>query len=638
MVKIPKKLIAISLLVCTLSLCLFSCDEGAVHLSPEKPKITLRIAFLDEAANMYMGSDATLCDSPSEVGEGERELLPFWRELSDLCGFELYGRCVTDPSELSEFDIVIGSVQRLDILAREGYLLDASTYLSSIPSAKERLYENDLIFSYMGESKYNEFGIYAIPTVGNSLEFSLLPYFHEETVRLLLDSEDVEFSPLFADEIFVTHYMPEEGSVTVDVIGRGGELSKLTKNYTTAGNVISLLRLYNGKELTGERAVATLRNYIDKAYGGYYGEERSALFLGESAAYDADELAALLICAAANSALLAERGLPSVLRTETEEEALSVLASIYGVRGHNGGYTYVSHSGELRDSRIEPETYELLDMLSKWKRSGIIEIGENSELGSLVRFGAEREELGHTPSLPPIAKWKDGSNSKGGVDEGVYMRFTESVSFAENLAVGISKGGVVSSYARLDAALKLVETVSSAEGRAAIAAGLKLNNTGALRREAETLGYGNITDYIREELGVCQGLYPINDRVLNEGGDCRLIARALEQGILKTTSTKRAQANNWYRAAPILLPYTAEEYSALMAVIKHNEENSGESFSQLAERIASDGYFGAGFKDKYDLLAYINSIWRIGEYKKLIEDGYYTVGVYYYEYINGIEY
>jgi hypothetical protein len=637
MLKKPKSLISMISLLCMLFLCLFSCNTAKEPLPVSKPEITLRIASLEGELNMYRSSGGRR-EGGKAFDITKRELLPFWKVISELVGVKLTECEVSDFDSLGECDLIIGGVYELDLLAREGALVDLSTYLSTIPSVKERLYDKDLIFSYMGETKYNEFGIYVIPSVSGEAEFSFLPFFNAEAVRLLLDSEDVSFSKHVADEIFLTPYMPEDGSLTVDIIGADGECSKLTKNYNASGNIVSLLRLYNGKELTGERAVKAFRNYIDKAYGGYYGDRRSDLFLGESAAYDADELAALLICAGANFELLGERGLPSVLRAETEQKALSVLAALYGVRGHNGGYTYVSHSGELRDSRTEPEIYELLDMLNKWIRSGIIEIGEEKGEGAIVRFGADIGEDAEVLALPPIAKWYDGSNLSGRTDEGVYMRFTESVSYAEELAVGISKSGVANSSARLDAALKLIETVSSDEGREAIGSAISLGDPSALRLEADLLGYSCATDLLSEKYGVCQGIFPINDRALNRECDDEIIDRALECGILKTTSTEWERKNNWYRTSPTLLPYTREEYSRLSEVIKHNCENSGESFSELSLRIAQNGLLGAGFEDKYALLAYINSIWKISEYNKLITDGYYTVGVYYYEYANGIEY
>ena len=68
----------------------------------------------------------------------------------------------------------------------------------------------------------------------------------------------------------------------------------MTKDYDAYGNIVA--KMNEAGELDGVDAVNMLREYIDKTYGGYYGTERSNLFIGQNAAWDADELVALLRC------------------------------------------------------------------------------------------------------------------------------------------------------------------------------------------------------------------------------------------------------------------------------------------------------------------------------------------------------
>ena len=101
--------------------------------------------------------------------------------------------------------------------------------------------------------------------------------------------------------------MPTSGKVAVEVAKADASgIEKINKDYDAAGNIIANM---NAKgSMTGVEAVNMLREYIDKAYNGYYGTQRSNLFIGQNAAWDADELVALLRCVVANSTTLNENG------------------------------------------------------------------------------------------------------------------------------------------------------------------------------------------------------------------------------------------------------------------------------------------------------------------------------------------
>ena len=93
--------------------------------------------------------------------------------------------------------------------------------------------------------------------------------------------------------------MPTSGSIAIETPNADGTaVITLTKNYDAYGNIIE--KMNEKGVMSGVEAVNMLREYIDKTYDGYYGATRSNLFAGYDAAWDADEMVALLRCVVAN--------------------------------------------------------------------------------------------------------------------------------------------------------------------------------------------------------------------------------------------------------------------------------------------------------------------------------------------------
>ena len=128
-----------------------------------------------------------------------------------------------------------------------------------------------------------------------------MPLMRVDWVEKLLDG-DGEFSASASKALAAAvyqPYMPTSGKVEVDVVkADGSAVEKVTKDYDAAGNIVANMNAAGS--LDGVAAVNMFRKYIDEAYGGYYGTKRSDLFVGQNAAWDADELVALLRCVVAN--------------------------------------------------------------------------------------------------------------------------------------------------------------------------------------------------------------------------------------------------------------------------------------------------------------------------------------------------
>ena len=644
------KFISSIILLCLLFGYLMSCAEESEKLKFNSGTAReLRIGVIGGAGQIAFGDDIS-GDGRLSLGDGYEystgDLKPVWRRLSEMLGVEIVE--VEAEDDLKNCDLVIGTVEELDVLARKDLLLDLSAYYSNIPNLKNALYENETIFSYLGKSEYGEAGVYIVPTFCEEVRPSVSAFIREDIVRLLLDT-DFEGSKSSAGTVYAEHYMPSEGRVYVDILSESGEVEILCKDYTDTGNIMELFRDYYLDSLTGYNAVRALRAYIDSEYNGYYGSCRSDLFLGKNAAYDADELCALLICIKANSKLLSEDG-ELCAAVADKESAVRMFSALYGVRGPGADtYTYIDSNGELADCRFNENTYEVLGRINDWVRTGILTLKDNalseesgddsSEDGVVyaLSFGTQPAQSSMTEILPPIAKWYDGSNMDGKTDMGSYFRFCEGAVPTENVGIGISKKGTIGSQASRNMALRLLELAFTKQGREIL---LCQENKENIITEAEKLGYYNPEEYAKDYYGagVC---FFSPDFPLLFGAEGEIsISDAVSLGIIRCPSKPRSSGENWYMTPPSLLPYSDDEYKSLLDIseLAIYPKEAVDGFTLLADEIIEKGLFGAGFISGSETLDHINEAWKSEDYLKLLTDAYRRLIIYYYEYQKGVEY
>ncbi len=282
--------------------------------------------------------------------------------------------------------------------------------------------------------------------------------------------------------------MPTEGTVEIDVVNaEGTAVETISKNYDAAGNIVA--KMNEAGSMSGVDAVNMLRTYIDEAYDGYYGTNRSDLFIGQNAAWDADELVALLRCVVSNPQTL--NGTDSVQGLFSREDnnnqrrvdMFRFAGVLFGVRGLESrqDYLYVGEDGMLYDARQMPETYEALENMNAMVEEGLIskafvDMSEEStktylqnDLG-FMHYDYNQTQTVHNATvldegekymavMVPVAHWYDGTS-----EDGVFMRFTESWRSVKTDGWGISKAGVGDDTNKLNAALALIDYAYSPEG------------------------------------------------------------------------------------------------------------------------------------------------------------------------------
>jgi len=470
-------------------------------------------------------------------------------------------------------------------------------------------------------------------------------------VQKLLDGEGAfaaEKSNKVAAAVY-TPYMPVEGKVAIDVVTLDGTaVETIEKNYDAAGNIVA--KMNDVAELDGVAAVNMLRDYIDAAYNGYYGTQRSNLFIGQNAAWDVDELVALLRCVVANPQTL--NGTDSVQGLHTREDnnnqrrvdMFRFAGTLFGVRGLESrqDYLWIDEEGYLRDARQELDAYKAMAKMNEMAQEGLIskafmenakettETYLENDLGFMhydynqtqAALNATKLQDGekYMAVMVPVARWFDGTS-----EDGVYMRFTESWRSVKTDAWGISVKGVEGNEAKLNKALALIDYAYSPEGMILMSYGpdafIKQNEDGsyvtflfngqempviadATYAELWEKASGNYTNYARQFLGSTLSFaksqafeYQCTHEVGKEGAG--KISVAIGLGTIKHPELAITE-NPWYTSVPTVLPNDKNEneilagYSALTEKFNSQKGNQVNHFIDIiVSGFSFEGFFSA---------------------------------------------
>ena len=549
------------------------------------------------------------------------DLKPTWVEVQNILGIKFedkyQGNSATNElkywaEKLGDVDMVSGNATSLVEYGDKGAFVDIAKYLDQMPNFKAYLDANPIVrLSITGNTSTG--AIYFSPYFDGVNDIERMPLMRTDWVVKLLDGEGA-FTAAKSGTLKATAYtpyMPEKGKVTVDTVKADGSgVFALTKDYDKAGNIVAKMNAALAKgSVSGVEAVNMLRTYIDEAYNGYYGTTRSNLFIGQDAAWDADELVALLRCVVANAYTL--NGTDTVQGLFSREDAnnqrrvdlFRFAGTLFGVRGLESrqDYLYFGSDGKLYDARQMEATYKAMERMNDLVKEGLIsqsfvdtsaetsaKMLEN-DLGFMSYDYNQTQTIMNETKLQdgekymavmvPVARWYDGSNA-----DGVYMRFTESWRSVKTDGWAISKAGVGDDTNKLNAALKLIDFAYSPEGMILMSYGpkefIKTNADGSYvtftfngqempviadvtQELLWKLTSGNYTNFARMYLGSTLSFaksqafeYQCTHEVGKEGAGH--ISTAIGLGTIKHPELA-VTSNMWYASIPTTLPTTSVE-------------------------------------------------------------------------------
>jgi len=543
--------------------------------------------------------------------------------------------------QMDQVDVLSGTAAKLSEAGEAGLVVNIGEYLDQMPNFKAYLDANPIVrLSITGNVENG--AIYFSPYFDGVDDIERMPLMRVDMVEKLLNGEG-EFQPDADKTLTVsacTPYMPTSGKIDIDVVNaEGTAVETVSKDYDAYGNIVEKMNeeLAAAGSLSGAKAVNMLREYIDKTYNGYYGTERANLFIGQNAAWDADELVALLRCVVSNPQTL--NGTDTIQGLFTREDGnnqrrvdmFRFAGTLFGVRGLESrqDYLYISADNEMKDARQETETYEAMARMNQMVQEGLISEGFvlNQADWTTEKYLAEDAGFMHydynqtqvlynektvekdgekVPVLDkeagekymavmvPVARWYDGTS-----EDGVYMRFTESWRSVKTDGWGISKAGIGDDVNKLNAALALIDYAYSPEGTILMSYGpdafIKTNADGSYvtflfngkempeiadstREELWAKAGGNYTNYARMYLGSTLSFMKsqaFEYQCTTDVGreGAGRLSTAIGLGTIKHPLLEVAE-NPWYTSVPTVLPTTKEDNQQLGTYTELNESFS----------------------------------------------------------------
>ena len=678
--------VALIMMASTLSSCWLFPGPGP-EPKPDEEKVfdleyaegtVLRMAtgYNSEATGLFfdsktVGEGVTLADGKTyHAGD----LKPTWVEVSNRLGigFEnkytgLSAQKTFDyyKSQLDQVDMVSGTASQLSEHGVAGDLINIADYLDHMPNFKAYLEANPIVrLSITGDTTTG--AIYFSPYFDGVNDIERMPLMRTDWVEKLLNGEGA-FTATASKNLAAAAYepyMPTSGKVVVDAVSRDGKsVIELTKNYDVAGNIVA--KMNAAGEIDGVAAVNMLREYIDKAYNGYYGTNRADLFIGQDAAWDADELVALLRCVVANPQTLnGTDDVQGLFSRETNNNQRKVdmfrfAGTLFGVRGLESrqDYLYVGHDGKLHDARQEEATYVALERMNAMAEEGLIANAFiNDAAGKTETYlqndnGFMHYDYNQTQTvynetklqagekymavMVPVARWNDGTGEQ-------FMRFTESWRSVKTDGWAISKAGVGNDTDKLHAALAIIDYAYSEKGQILMSYGpdafIKTNANGEYvtfnfngkempviadetYEELWEKASGNYTNYARQFLGSTLAFaksqafeYQCTHAVGKEGAG--KISVAIGLGTIKHPELALT-SNPWYTSVPTVLPHTEQEnnkiseYTELAASGKFSSSKGGVN---IFVNIIAKGYEGEGLSTRAEVLNTVQNSWGGKQY------------------------
>ena len=658
---------------------------------------TLRMATGYNSTKTGLSLDAEVAGEGVTLADGVTyhagDLKPTWVEVQKQLNIKIEDKYQGNSAanefdywkeRMGDVDMVSGTAAKLTEYGEQGVVVNIGDYLDQMPNFKAYLEANPIVrLSITGNTTNG--AIYFSPYFDGVNDIERMPLMRVDMVQKLLDGEGefkADKSNKTAAPVYEP-YMPTSGKIEIDVVKLDGSgVETIAKDYDAAGNIVA--KMNEAGSIDGVTAVNMLREYIDKAYNGYYGTERSNLFCGQNAAWDVDELVALLRCVVANPQTL--NGTDTIQGLFSREDdnnqrrvdVMRFAGHLFGIRGLESrqDYLYFDVDGSLKDARQNTDAYKAMERMNAIAKEGLISVNfmntadgktkqylENNS-GFMHYDYNQTQTLYNDPSqnvlhdggkymavMVPVACWQDGTEG------GHYMRFTESWRSVKTDGWGISSAGVKGNDDKLHAALKLIDFAYSPKGMILMSYGpdafIKTNPDGsyvtfmfngqempeiadATRAELWEKASGNYTNYARQYLGSTLSFaksqafeFQCTTDVGREGAG--YISNAIALGTIKHPELAVTE-NPWYMSVPTVLPTTKAEndmintYTQLTANGRYSQNKGGENLF-VNEIVA--GYAEEGMGNADASAAKVADEWGGKQYLALKTDAWNRLLSYY---------
>lgn len=618
-----KKVFSLTLLA-LIALVVVSCGPTGNDVDTST-KIDLNVAINYQGRGItYQQDNAYTSFTGTQYNNGD--LLPVWEALASdkylNVTFNDVKRSDSTDNQLKAFEADNNAFANTDLInstgtnfskhGQTGQFIDFTDHLDKMPNLKAFLDENPSMKTSLTSA---DGGIYYTPYLDGLNEIESMFLVRIDWVQDLLDVATPAFDiSTLITSMTVEKTLPETLNTTVTVANANGSTRNVTKERTQ--NILTILNnlpIKNGRTL-GEAFVT----YMKDVYGDQGYTRLSDVFVGTDAAYDVDELVALMYVVKANPLYLtreftAPLSAVTVYFPRTSQNSrvrnYQRSAEMFGVRGMYSRYqfTYFGEDGNVKDARVEDAAMDAMNQLSAMYDDGLLpadinqggnydyrkNLMEGANGFMLYDFNASSTPQGYIDNaltkdptyrfeaiLPPVNNWLGGNE---------YFHFTEGVRALKNEAWGVPKH-VENDSTKLARVLMLVDGMfdySSNDsignvhlyGPAGYIDGTTTYNgetipkiSAAAMTEMQNLASGNMINYLRQYVGATMPIGHVRSlgleyQTLSSQGIAGIerINTAVLAGTFRLAGVYES-SNPWYQLSPSLFPTTTDENIAIEGI------------------------------------------------------------------------
>ena len=592
--------------------------SGILAESTDKVTVNTAINYEGRGITFQEGTYSSLNGKTYNDGD----LMPVWETIGDRLNLNFVDVKQTSKTDtqfqqyatagFAGADVINGTSTLLSEYGVNGNFVDLSKYLGYMPNLTKFLRENPSVRASMTSANG---AIYYTPYFDGFGEIEQMFLMRIDWVQDILDLASPSFdTAAFTSTMTVQKVTPATLDVDVTVANADGSTRVVAKERTQ--NILDILKALPTK--TGATMANAFKSYMQDVYGDQGYAKLSDVFVGSDAAYDTDELAALMYVVKANPAFLTRehttpRSSVEVYFPRTSETSrirnLFRGLEMYGVRGAFSRYqwAYFNEDGVVEDARVQTKTLDAVDQLSKMYADGLIP--SNFDEGNKYDWRANLLQGSYgfmtydynassTPSgyiaaaklvdptfrfesvLPPVVDW---------MGNGEYFHFSEGTRAVKSEAWGIPKH-VEANPVKLSRVLTLFDQLYDYSSNDAIGNIHLYGPTGwidgtveyngqeipaisaAAMAEMQAKTSGNMINYLRRYVGATMPIGHIRSlglefQTLSDQGitGIQRINTAVQAGTFRLAGVYPS-SNPWYQFVPTLFALTANESADIAAL------------------------------------------------------------------------
>jgi len=614
--------------------------------------------------------------------------LPVWEAIGEKLNINFIDEAVTTDAStdaqwqtqrtlgFAGIDLINGTGANISKEAVQSHnFVDLGAYLNYMPNLRAFLETNPSVRDSITAA---DGGIYYTPYFDGFGEVEQMYLMRIDWVQDILDvaSPTFDTTAAFVPTAYTRQTMPDSLNANIVVANADGSTRIVEKNYTT--NILDILKALVNP--TGADVANAFRTYMQETYGDQGYAKLSDVFVGVDAAYDTDELMALMFVIKSNPAYITrELTTPRtsvnifIPRTKDNNRLQNYIRSLemFGIRGvcSKCEYLYFDQQGVLQDARHDMKfvrgVNDLVNLTTdglipadlvgtaNWVSSALVQSNaflmydyNNTQTTDSIRNQgiAVDPTYSFQPVLPPVVDWLGNGN---------YFHFTESVRSVKGEAWGVVYDAT-RSETELFRILKLVDEMydySTADsvgtihlygpagytdGTIEYKGGTIFKFSDAMKAEMASLNQAMI-NYLRVYVGATTPIGHIRSLGLEyqtlsvdgkEGID--KLNKAVEAGVyllagnVPVDNAVGVNADNpWFRLSPPTYPLTATELADITTFAKPIQDATNQSAMATLVKNGFTGLNGSYTPETFMALWYVDDIDVYNEvYIKAYRDAY----------------